>query len=343
MTALLLVHGRSQEMPPALGRSEEAVRAHVEGRKREWLAGLAKGLVLAGRGPVAENAVYFPFYGNLLADLIAEHEAAGGRSPDLESAPAASAADRAVQDMALDAAGELGFSASRRLAGTDPGASAEVLAAEQAVADGRESVLSDLLRERIVREALQFLSDKTGTPEWIIERFLRDVAYYLEEDRMRDAVLAEARRAVDRAVADGHRDLVVVGHSLGSVVAYDLCAAFDADIRLRLLVTAGSPLGYPVVRRNLLGAPEGAPERPVPPAITPHPGTPGRDTVWWLNAYDVLDVVALVHPLAPRFTTGEERLRDERTFNPSDPHSIADYLADPDVAGPIGDAVAAGG
>ena len=33
-------------------------------------------------------------------------------------------------------------------------------------------------------------------------------------------------------------------------------------------------------------------------------------------------------------------MRDERTQNPSDPHSIQDYLSDPDVAGPIADALA---
>jgi hypothetical protein len=62
--------------------------------------------------------------------------------------------------------------------------------------------------------------------------------------------------------------------------------------------------------------------------------------VWWLNAFDVLDVVALVHPLASRFSSGPQRIRDERTFNPTAPHSVSDYLSDPDVAGPIGDVLA---
>jgi hypothetical protein len=54
----------------------------------------------------------------------------------------------------------------------------------------------------------------------------------------------------------------------------------------------------------------------------------------------VLDVVALVHPLASRFSSGPQRIRDERTFNPTAPHSVSDYLSDPDVAGPIGDVLA---
>jgi hypothetical protein len=51
-------------------------------------------------------------------------------------------------------------------------------------------------------------------------------------------------------------------------------------------------------------------------------------------------VVALVHPLASRFSSGPQRIRDERTFNPTAPHSVSDYLSDPDVAGPIGDVLA---
>jgi hypothetical protein len=57
----------------------------------------------------------------------------------------------------------------------------------------------------------------------------------------------------------------------------------------------------------------------------------------WLNAYDVRDFVALVHPLADSY---DAPLQEERTFNPSDPHSIQDYLSDPDVARPIGRALA---
>jgi hypothetical protein len=56
----------------------------------------------------------------------------------------------------------------------------------------------------------------------------------------------------------------------------------------------------------------------------------------WLNAYDVLDIVALVHPLAGTFRESVAgQLADERTHNPTGPHAIEDYLADPDVAVPI--------
>ena len=97
-------------------------------------------------------------------------------------------------------------------------------------------------------------------------------------------------------------------------------------------MTAGSPLGYGIVQNNLHGRGSGA--KPPVPLIEPRDGQP-----YWLNAYDVRDFVALVHPIYKRFAEGATRIRDGITHNPSGAHSIEDYLADPDVAGPVGAAV----
>lgn len=333
-TALLLIHGRSQQMPAGLARTPESEAAFVAGKKREWLAGLAKGTTLAGRAGVSPDAVYFPYYGNVLADRIAAHEKAGGRAPELEQVTVAAKAADTSDDLVLDAAGELGFVASRRLEQTEPELAGAARDIEKSRAAGEEASWGDLLRPKVVREALRFLSDKTGAPQWIITQFLRDVAYYLEDDTMRDSVQEVVSTSLAQVAADGHSDVVVVGHSLGSCVAYDALQRHDGPTTVRLLVTAGSPDGYAVVKRNLWGGAEGNPDRGIPAVVTPAAGT-----LRWLNAYDEHDVVALVHPLAPLFAPHDDGMRDERTQNPSDPHSIQDYLSDPDVAGPIADAL----
>jgi hypothetical protein len=112
-------------------------------------------------------------------------------------------------------------------------------------------------------------------------------------------------------------------------VGYDLFDALDGAVDVPLFITAGCPLGLPVVMRNLLPSSNRAGKRAGPRLK----GAP----VPWLNAFDVRDFVALVHPLA-NFYSGD--LQEERTFNPGDPHSIQDYLSDPDVARPIGRALA---
>jgi hypothetical protein len=336
-TALLLIHGRSQQMPAGLVRTEASVTDFVAAKRREWMAGLAKGMTLAGRSGVAPDAVYFPYYGNVLADAIARHVKAGGGTPDLEQASVAAQAATTSDDLVLDAAAELGFVASRRLEQSEPEVADAARDVEKSRAAGEEASWGDLLKPKVVREALRFLSDKTGAPQLIITQFLSDVAYYLEDDLMRDSVQAVVSESLGRITADGHSDVVVIGHSLGSCVAYDALQRYTGTARVRLLVTAGSPDGYAVVKRNLWGGPEGASERGIPSVVNPVSGS-----LRWLNVYDEHDVVALVHPLAPLFAAGSDAMRDERTQNPSDPHSIQDYLSDPDVAGPIADALAGG-
>ncbi|KQU68787.1 hypothetical protein ASD62_01995 [Phycicoccus sp. Root563] len=335
-TALLLIHGRSQQMPAGSDRSDAAVADYVARKKREWLAGLAKGATLAGRAQPDAGAVYFPYYGNVLADRIAAHEKAGGTAPQLEGLDVAAQAKATGEDLLLDGAAEIGFVASRRLEQTDPELAGAARDVEKARASGEEASWGDLLRPKVVREALRFISDKTGAPQAIITRFLSDVAYYLEDDAMRDAVQEVVSAAIAQASADGHTDLVVVGHSLGSCVAYDALQRYTPGPRVRLLVTAGSPDGYAVVKRNLWGGAEGDADRGIPGGIEPVGGT-----LRWLNAYDEHDVVALVHPLTPLFAPGSDAMRDERAQNPSDPHSIQDYLSDPDVAAAVLDAVGA--
>lgn len=181
---------------------------------------------------------------------------------------------------------------------------------------------SDSLRSPVRRTAPQFLS-----------RLLTDVAYYFELDGMRRAVLNIVEDAL-RERNPGGGPVVVVGHGLGSVVAYDLLTRLAGDVDVRLFVTAGSPLGYPIVQKNLLGKRTGRPPS-VPVRV------PARRAAW-VNVYDVRDFVSLVHPIARTFDgAAADQVVDEQAFNPSHPHSIADYLADPDVAGPIGRALQA--
>lgn len=331
-TTLLLIHGRSQASDDEVARDPARLEAYVRAKKRSWLGGLAKGLLAAGQRPVDEAAAVFPFYGNDFADAIKEYEAGGGRRPELEIlADPAAPDDAALVDTKaatlLDAAAALGFDPARELSYSDPAVGGDVAERDPA----QELGWGDTLRLPVLRAALQFVSRKTGAPTLIIERFLDDVAYYLEMPAMRDTVLGIVDRELRRALPDGG-DVVVIGHSLGSIVAYDALTRLPDRYRVRLLVTAGSPLGYPIVQKNLLGKQPGRP--PAVPACVP------RVAGGWLNAYDVLDVVALVHPLTGAYAEAVGgQLSDERTHNATGPHSIEDYLSDPDVAGPIGRAL----
>ncbi len=328
--ALVLVHGRSQQMPATARRGPAEETAFVARKRRGWLAGLGKGLVLAGLPPVDEARVSFPYYGNEFADAIAAHERRGGARPDLEPGAELATDDPVpttpltTDALILEMAAELGYSPGREAEG-DPD-EAELESAWEGYRTGAEIDLGPILRPRLLRSALQYIARKTGAPQLLIERFLTDVGYYLDVPRMRDLVLDIVADDIRKA-ADQHGSVVVISHSLGSVVGYDVFDALAGEVDVRLLVTSGSPLGFPVVKGAL------RPSRTAQRAAPVAKGGP----VPWLNAYDVQDFVALVHPLGKYFGDAP---RDERTHNASDPHSIQDYLSDPDVARPIGRALA---
>jgi hypothetical protein len=159
--------------------------------------------------------------------------------------------------------------------------------------------------------------------------FLRDVHHYLydaefsprpgESVRIRRDVRARALDKLrDGAAREGPH--VVVGHSLGSVIAYDVLTGVEETPRVDALVTVGSPLGISEVQ-----------ERLAPPW--------SRDDGWpwqrlgdgpWSNVYDPLDPVCggLDRRIAADYRhRGTARVRDVRVSNRGSwRHAIGKYL-----------------
>jgi hypothetical protein len=108
---------------------------------------------------------------------------------------------------------------------------------------------------------------------------------------------------------------VVVAHSLGSVVAYNILRTDRRRLQIPLLVTVGSPLGIRSVRDQF---------RPLR-----YP-TPVAD---WSNAFDKRDVVAL-YPLDQQNFPVQPRIQNDDTVNngTGNRHGIVGYLTDGDVA-----------
>jgi pimeloyl-ACP methyl ester carboxylesterase len=119
---------------------------------------------------------------------------------------------------------------------------------------------------------------------------LRQVRDYFREPEIR----RQAQERVSEAVAEDCQ--VLVGHSLGSVVAYEALAA-NPGWPVRMLVTLGSPLGIPnLIFDRLQPAP-----RPVAGAGQGlRGGWPGPGRAW-VNVADQGDVVALVKDLRGAF------------------------------------------
>jgi hypothetical protein len=139
---------------------------------------------------------------------------------------------------------------------------------------------------------------------------LKQVRRYLTDPGLR----AAARARVSALI--GADTQVVVGHSLGSVIAYEaLCALPAGKVQVRALVTLGSPLGI----RNLVF------ERLEPSPFDAVGHWPGPDNLAWINIADAGDVVALEKDLRPRFG---DRVTGFLVHNGATAHDVQPYLSD---------------
>jgi pimeloyl-ACP methyl ester carboxylesterase len=85
-----------------------------------------------------------------------------------------------------------------------------------------------------------------GMSQGALEVFTRDVYLYTTRAGVRDAI----DDIVKKEVTD--QPTVVIGHSLGSIVAYNVLRSYPGSLRVPLLVTVGSPLGIRAVRDQLV-------------------------------------------------------------------------------------------
>jgi hypothetical protein len=150
---------------------------------------------------------------------------------------------------------------------------------------------------------------------------LKQVTAFLTDLTIKQNVLARVREQVSSDTR------VLIGHSLGSVVAYEyLC--HDRPATVQLLVTLGSPLGIPNVIFDKL-------------TPTPVGGLgvwPGRVAAW-VNVADQNDIVALRKDLSPLFrgTAQIQQVNDRLVDNGDEPHAIDRYLNTRQTGSALGD------
>jgi endonuclease G len=122
----------------------------------------------------------------------------------------------------------------------------------------------------------------------VVRLFLDDVETYFGDADLRSLALDR----VEEAVLAAGDDVILIGHSLGSVVTYDLLRE-RPGLPVRGLITLGSPLGLPTVRRRL------------------HARTFPNGVARWVNVFDPRD-----------FVTGGVMLRDH--FPSTEGRSVED-------------------
>jgi hypothetical protein len=279
----------------------------------EWLPALAGGVRTAGFGAIADRLwrqgpvaggpdVRMAFYGDLFVAPGAQgdHEIESV-DPQLEEQLAREWLERAAtrSDSVPDrevAAAELQY-----LKGAPD---------EQGLRSAARSSINGLARVGLFARFGMAFSER------FVVKALRQVTAYFSSDQVRETALARVESLID---ADTR---VVIGHSLGS------CIAFEAAHRLKqplpLLITVGSPLGLRTIVYERL--------RPQPPS---YPSQVGH----WVNVADRNDVVAAEPDLFRMFGgTLPEGARFNGSWtadNGAEPHRATFYLTKPLVGAAV--------
>lgn len=288
-TRLLLVHGRAQQ-----GKDPVKLQA-------EWIEALNRGAAKSGQSLPAQVQVAFPYYGDLL-DSYAQQESIP-LTAEVQSRGE-------VNDEFLAFQAEIANEMRERKGITDAQIQDEL---------GRDPTERGPQNWKWVQAILRAVDKNAGSlNQGALELFTRDVFLYIK----RAGVRAEVDRVVARLLTD--EPTVVVGHSLGSVVAYSVLRNDPRALQVPLYLTVGCPLAVRAIRDEL---------RPLryPDNV--------RD---WYNAFDTRDVVALYpldqrnFPVRPAVTNhpGVQNHTDNR-------HGIIGYLDDQAVAKRILDALPA--
>lgn len=285
---IVFVHGRSQEKksPTEL--------------ERAWTNAAIEGVSAAGFPALPKWDVAFPYYGDLLFKLTeqASREAFNSLVERGAEASAPSAEEQQfTQDIVLQMAQSKGITP------------------EQIAAEANLEVVDQAVQNwKIVLAALRLLDRVEGVGQASIELATRDVWYYLS----RKGVRAQIDALVDAAIP---RDepCVVVAHSLGTIVTYNVLMNRPARANIKALITIGSPLGIKAVYSRL---PSDTPPRKAPEGIAN-----------WFNGRDAQDVVALYEIGVDVFRGSPAVTNYSGADNKSDnQHGIGEYLQDTAIA-----------
>lgn len=135
------------------------------------------------------------------------------------------------------------------------------------------------LAERMIRRAsapitIESVNVPDGAFRLILKHFAEDVLEYFWNDEIRDAM----RKPVRDAIKGRGIPFVLIAHSLGSIISFDILAELGEGVPSVDLVTAGSPLGIEDVQTRLVGGSK-APVRPPTSIRTWHNFAAARDPV----------------------------------------------------------------
>ncbi len=157
--------------------------------------------------------------------------------------------------------------------------------------------------------------------DFIVRKYFRDMdIYYREDCRMENYELCKVKELIKKRLSytlEKHKDneIMLVSHSMGSIVAFDVMSFISPEIKVHTFVTLGSPLGLPLIVSKIAtqykNSPKGKKEMITPPGVYKR----------WYNFYDVLDKITLNQNLGLRYEPNHHMVKPKDIKVVNDYHS----------------------
>jgi hypothetical protein len=150
--------------------------------------------------------------------------------------------------------------------------------------------------------------------EYILEKYFRELdVYYADElnEKDKDAIILRNKiiqRLTDLLIQHKDDKIMLIAHSMGSIIAFDVLRFIAPCTRIHTLITMGSPLGLPMVVSKIASrykaGPDGNHQMVSPPGIYGN----------WFNISDVTDKISLNYKLSRHYKFNKFAVKP-RDFN----------------------------
>jgi len=144
--------------------------------------------------------------------------------------------------------------------------------------------------------------------DYIVSKYFRELEVYYRDDceeniqecKTKDKIKSRLVNALEKYKND---EIMLVCHSMGTIIAYDVLTFLAPQIKVHSLVTMGSPLGLPVIISKIAAEHKRRMEKEIK-MVTP-PGV----YINWFNFSDILDKIAFNFKLADDFTENDHGVK----------------------------------
>ena len=183
---------------------------------------------------------------------------------------------------------------------------------------------------------------KIGGIEKIVDSTIRRMfksldAYYYGRCKIgKEQITQQAfrNRLVEVLQKYKHDRVMLIGHSMGSIIAFDALTQDAHELKIDTFITIGSPLGFPLIIKKILT------EQNIQINSKAKPPTPENITSSWYNFSDLDDKITLNYNLADDYFPNSLNIKpvdiiinNSYEYNgQKNPHKVYGYLQDRDVA-----------